>query len=307
VTYGPAYVDFLGHPEPAAADTARIRILPIPYDLTTSYQPGARRGPIALLEASTHVEWWDHQLRLEPAVLGIATLPPLEPETSGAKAMMERIAAAARDWVDPHKLLLTIGGEHSITAPVVAAHREHLPSLSVLQIDAHADLRASFEGSPHNHACVMRRIHESGVAIAQAGIRSLTAEEHQLIDAEPGITTVFAEEIIRQQRPDWIERCRAALSDDVYVTIDLDGLDPSIMPATGTPEPGGLSWDQVNQLLEAVAGKHRIVGADIVELSPIGGLVAPDFLAAKLAYRLIALAGMSRGWLSAHPSLHASS
>ena len=299
MTYAPAYLDFLGPPRPVDAASARIRVLPIPYDLTTSYQPGTRRGPIALLEASTHLEWWDHQLRIEPAEVGIATLPPIEPDTSGPQAMMGRVAAAADQWVDPDRLLITIGGEHSISAPLVATHAARVQRLSVLQIDAHADLRTSFEGSPHNHACVMHRVFEMDVPIAQVGIRSLTEDEHALIDGSNRITTVFADEIVRETRSDWIQHVVAGLTDQVYVTIDVDGLDPSIMPATGTPEPGGLSWDQVNQLLEAVAAEHTIVGGDLVELAPIGGSVAPDFLAAKLAYRLMALACVSRGWLAA--------
>ncbi len=303
MAYGPRYIDFLGHEAPVSPETARIRVLPVPYDLTTSYQPGTRRGPIALLEASTHVEWWDHRLRLEPAHAGIATLPPLEPDTSGPAAMMERIADAARQWVQEDRFLLAVGGEHSITAPLVAAHRELEPSLTVLQIDAHADLRTSFEGSPHNHACVMHRIFASGVPIVQVGIRALTEDEHRLIDTEPEITTIFAEEIDTRPEPDWIEEVVSGLNGPVYVTIDVDGLDPSIMPSTGTPEPGGLTWGQVNRLLETVAAHRAIVGGDIVELAPIGGHVAPDFLAAKLAYRLMGLSCISRGWLTPQHSL----
>jgi agmatinase len=281
-----------------APEQARVRVLPIPYDLTTSYQPGARRGPIAALEASTHMEWYDEELEAETgAAVAIATLPPIETETSGPAAMMSRIAAAARKWVDRERLLIAIGGEHSLTAPLVAAHRELWPDLTVLQIDAHADLRESFEGSPHNHACVMRRMLDSGVRIVQVGIRSLTREEHELIRADDRLTTVFARDIDGRPAREWADKIIAALGEYVYLTVDVDGFDPSIMPGTGTPEPGGLTWRQVVDLLAAVAARRRLVGADVVELAPIPGLVGGDFLVARLAYRIMGLVARQRSWI----------
>ncbi len=298
MVYAPPYLNFLGYESPVAPETARVRVLPIPYDLTTSYQPGTRRGPVAMLEASTHMEWYDEELEASiGAVVAIATLPPLETETSGPAAMMARIAAAAREWVDRERLLVGIGGEHSVTAPLVAAHRELWPDLTVLQIDAHADLRESFEGSPHNHACVMRRVLESGTRIVQVGIRSLTREEHELIRADPRVTSVFARDITGRPAQEWADEIVAALGDHVYLTVDVDGFDPSIMPGTGTPEPGGLTWRQVVDLLAAVAARRRLVGADVVELAPIPGLVGGDFLVARLAYRIIGLAARQRSWI----------
>ncbi len=293
----PPYLNFLGFDPPVDPRQSRCRVLPVPYDLTTSYQPGARRGPLAILEASNHVEWYDEELEMEPARTGIATLPPVEPDTSGPGAMLESVRNEASRWVEGDRLLLTLGGEHSITAPLVAAHLERWPDLTVLQIDAHADLRDRFEGSPHNHACVMRRIREMGVRLVQVGVRSLTGEERELIAGDDGIVTFFAHEIAGRPAESWAADAAAELGPHVYLTVDLDGFDPSIMPSTGTPEPGGLLWREVTALLDMVARRSNIVGADVVELMPIPGLVAPDFMAAKLAYRIVGLVARQRRWL----------
>ncbi len=290
------YLTFLGL-DPAPPERARIRILPVPYDLTTSYQPGTRRGPLAILEASTHVELYDELLEDEPARLGIATLPPLVPATEGPAANVQRIASEAAGLVEREGFLLVLGGEHSITPPLVGVHRAVWPDLTVVQVDAHADLRNTFEGSPHNHACAMRRVLEGGGRLVQVGIRSLTAEEHRLIREDHRIRTFFASELVGRPPEDWASEVAAAVEGPCYLTVDLDGLDPSIMPATGTPEPGGLDWYGVSALVEALAERGPIVGADIVELAPIPGLVAPDFLAARLAQRIAGFAARSRGWL----------
>ena len=285
--YAP-YQEFLGIPadlKPVAEP--RVAILPVPYDLTTSYQPGARRGPLAVLEASTHLETYDEELERETwEEIGIETLPAVVPDTSGPAATVKRIEAVARGIVKAGRFLVSLGGEHSITAPLVRAVRAAHPGLGVLQLDAHADLRREFEGSPFNHACVMHRVLDDGAPLAQVGIRSLTGEERTLI-RERGICTVFAPEAVGAPVADWIGRVLAALPEEVYVTVDLDVFDPAIMPATGTPEPGGLDWYRALDVLRRVARSKRIVGFDVVELSPIPGNVAPDFLAAKLVYRLI--------------------
>lgn len=291
------YLNFLGQehaPDPA---TARFRVLPLPYDLTTSYQPGARRGPLALLEASTHLEWYDEELEVEVAGAGIATLPPVEVDTSGPAAMLERVRRVVEPWVEDERFLLSLGGEHSLTGPLVAAHREVWPELTVLQVDAHADMRTAFESSPHNHASVMRRVAEMGVPVVQVGIRSLTREEHEFMRATEGVTTFFAHDLVDRPTAEWASEVAASLQGPVYVTIDLDAFDPAVMPSTGTPEPGGLSWWQVTELLARVTQAHRCVGADVVELAPLPGLVAPDFLAAKLAHRLMGLVALANGWL----------
>ena len=288
--YAP-YLTFLGLPEelnPPAR--ARAAVLPIPYDLTTSYQAGARRGPLAILEASTHLETWDEELRRETVEdVGIVTTAPVVPDTSGPEATLKRVEKAARDIVEGGRMLVGLGGEHSVTAPLVRAVRSRYPHLGVLQLDAHADLRDTFEGSAHNHACVMHRVLDDGVPLAQVGIRSLTGEEDELI-RERGITTVFAREAVQEPLEHWIGRVSAALPEEVYVTVDLDVFDPSVMPATGTPEPGGLDWYRVTAVLREVARRRRIVGFDVVELAPAPGNVAPDFLAAKLVYRLLGYA-----------------
>jgi N1-aminopropylagmatine ureohydrolase len=288
--YAP-YQDFLGVPAELKPKRApKAAILPIPYDLTASYQPGARRGPLAILEASTHLETYDEELGCETwEEVGIETLPPVVPDTSGPAATLERVERVAREAVGGGSFLVGLGGEHSVTAPLVRAARAGHPRLGVLQLDAHADLRDSFEGSPHNHACVMHRLVDEGVQIAQVGVRSLTGEEQTLI-RERSICTVLAPEAVEAPVESWIGRVLAALPREVYVTVDLDVLDPSVMPATGTPEPGGLDWYRTLAVVRAVARARRIVGFDVVELAPIAGLVAPDFLAAKLVYRLLGYA-----------------
>ena len=290
------YLSFLGL-DPVDPGEARILVLPVPYDLTTSYQPGARRGPLALLEASTHAELYDELLADEPSRLGVATLPPLVPATQGPAAMAARVEAAARRWVSAERFLLAVGGEHSVTPPLVAAHRDLWPGLTVVQVDAHADLRDSFEGSPHNHACAMRRIREMGLRLVQVGVRSLTRAERLLVEQDPMITTFFAHDLAGRSPDEWTREVAERVAGPFYLTVDVDGLDPSIMPATGTPEPGGLDWHGISRLIQRLAQSGPMVGGDLVELSPIPGLAAPDFLAARLALRMAGFAARSRGWL----------
>ncbi|MCG3138966.1 MAG: N(1)-aminopropylagmatine ureohydrolase [Phycisphaerae bacterium] len=277
--------NFLGLPQQYADyRKARFAVLPIPYDATTSFMTGTRHGPRAIITASQQTELYDMDLGREFYQAGVATLEPLFPNVAGPQAMAEDIYHAAKPVVRDGKFLISLGGEHSISSGLVRAVREKYKKLSVLQIDAHADLRAEYEGSPHSHACVMRRIHESGTPICGVGIRNYSVEEARYIKQKK-ITLISALDCLSSE--DWLDRVLAALTDDVYVTIDIDGFDPAFAPGTGTPEPGGLDWYTVNALLQAVALEKRIVAADIVEVTPIPGQVVTEFLAAKLAYRLI--------------------
>jgi agmatinase len=266
---------------------ARFAVLPIPYDATTSFGTGAREGPRAIIAASRQLEDYDVELGRESYRAGIATLDPLEPDARGPRAMHERIHKVARRVVRDGKFLIGLGGEHSVTAALVRAVRARHRKLSVLQIDAHADLRDSYHDSPYSHACVMRRIHDLGVPAVGVGIRSYSREEARFIrSAHKLIIPARA----CHETDDWILEVVRALRDPVYVTIDIDGFDPACAPGTGTPEPGGLNWRQVADLLAAVARARTIVGADVVEVRPLPPGTATEFLAARLAYRIIGLA-----------------
>lgn len=260
-------------------------ILPVPYDATTSWQPGTRRGPKAIIEASTHLELFDEELQSEPYRVGIHTLNPLEPSTAGPEEEIAQVEEAISSILKHGKFPIMLGGEHSITLGAVRALLKRQKALSVLQLDAHGDLRDSFSGSPLNHACVARRIHELGVSLVQIGVRGLSTEEANYLKDAVDITTVFAIDIHR--RFDFIEEALAKLRSPVYITIDLDVFDPAVCPSVGTPEPGGLDWYTVLGILRRASKAHEVAGFDVVELCPIAGLIAADFLAAKLVYKII--------------------
>jgi agmatinase len=272
-------------PEESTFAESRVVILQVPYDLTTSYNAGTREGPRAIIHASQNMELFDEELGTNTIELGIHTLPELDVEASGPEAMLERIGKAAEELLAKEKFVVMLGGEHSISLPVIRAHRRRYPDLSVLHFDAHADLRESFQGTPYSHACAMRKVAEE-MPIVQLGIRSMSEDEHEFI-RERKIPSWSARQVLRRtpRLPEMLSR----LSRHVYVSIDLDALDPSIMPGVGTPVPGGLGWYDVMEALEAL-GDRKIVGFDVVELAPVPGSVQADFLAAKLTYRLIGLA-----------------
>jgi agmatinase len=270
-------------PTTADFDRARVVILPVPLDRTTSYVAGTRNGPHEILVASSHMELWDEETETDVHSIGIFTMPEMEFPFGTIDEVVHEIRRVASEIVSRGKFPVVIGGEHSITPPIVAALAEHHPGLSVLQIDAHADLRDSYMGTPHNHACAMRRVLEYAPA-TQVGIRSLSPEEAAAI---PSLSTRVFYDFDMRNDPRWMDRVVESLSETVYVTIDVDGFDPAIMPATGTPEPGGLSWYEVLGLLRRVTEKKRVVGFDLVELSPMGGNVAPNFLCAKLIYKFL--------------------
>jgi agmatinase len=258
-------------------------ILPVPVDRTTSYVGGTRNGPRELLIASSHMELWDEEVGADVHGVGIFTLPEMELPFGELPTVMDEIQRVAYEILSRDKFLVTLGGEHSITPPLVAAAAQRYPGLSVLQIDAHADLRDRYMGTIHNHACAMRRVLDLA-PLTQVGIRSLSSEEAAVL---PDLQTKVFYDVIMRRDPDWIDRVVDTLGDAVYITIDVDGLDPAIMPATGTPEPGGLSWYEALTLVRKVVSRRRVVACDVVELSPIPGLVAPNFLCAKLVYKIL--------------------
>jgi agmatinase len=264
-------------------DRARVVILPVPLDRTTSYAAGTRNGPHEILVASSHMELWDEETQTDVHNVGIYTLPAMELPFATMEEVTGEIRRVACELVSRGKFPVVLGGEHSITAPIVAAVASTYPGVSVLQIDAHADLRATFMGTPHNHACAMRRVLEQARA-TQVGIRSLSPEEAAAVPTLP--TRIFYDFNMRRD-PEWIEEVVRSLSDTVYITIDCDGIDPAIMPAVGTPEPGGLSWYELLTLLRRVIEGRRVVGCDLVELCPIPGLIGPNFLCAKLVYKIL--------------------
>ncbi|HRX86951.1 MAG TPA: agmatinase [Phycisphaerae bacterium] len=273
--------------DPAENSYARSRfaLLPIPYDATVSFQVGTRRGPEAIIAASEHLETYDEETGLEPVDAGVCVLPMLEQHVDGPAAMTAAIHAAAAPVVADGKFLIGLGGEHGVTPGLVRATAEKHEKLSVLQIDAHLDLRDSYQGSQWSHATAMRRCLDHVQTVVPVGIRNICREELDFMKARD-IQPFMADRCV--QSDDWIPAAVAALSDNVYVTIDVDGFDPAYAPGTGTPVPGGLDWYRVTRLLRAVAKERRIVGADIVEVMPVAGSAVTEFLAARLAYKIMA-------------------
>lgn len=264
--------------------TARYAILSVPYEGTVCYKPGTAAGPEAILEASPQLEFYDEELGAEFYAAGIVTLPAVQP-ASTPQEMMARVRAAAEPVMRAGKFLLALGGEHSITAPLVAAVQDFHGPLSVLHIDAHADLRDTWEGTPLSHACAMRRVLELTEKVCQVGIRNVSLDE---VRACPTQVANFITPAIIREDASWVDRALRLLSDRVYITIDMDGLDPALAPGVGTPEPDGLTWPQITRLLRRVCTERRVVGADIVETRPLGANHLTEFVAAKLAYKIIA-------------------
>jgi agmatinase len=281
--------NFLGLPaENSSYKTSKYAVLPLPYDATVSFRTGSREGPLAIIAASRQVELFDIKLGKEIFHPGVATLEPMEPDARGPEYTMNEIFRYAKKVVGDGKFLLSLGGEHSISSALVKAVKTKYKKVSVLHIDAHSDMRESWQESPYSHACVIRRIHELGVKTASVGIRNISEGEFKYIKKTKQCV-ITAEEIRMGTNPDWIRQAIDTLTDEVYVTIDIDGFDPSIAPATGTPEPGGLDWYHVTSLLETLARTKKIVAADIVEVLPASGQVVTEFLAAKLGAKIIAI------------------
>jgi len=268
---------------PAAYADAAVVVVPVPYERTVSYGGGTARGPAAILEASAYVELYDEVLGEEPWQKGIHTAPEVAP-LDDPEAFLARLEDRAREVFTDGKFPVFLGGEHALTTAPVRAAREAFEDLSVLQLDAHADLRQEYMGTPWSHASVMRRIHDLGVPAVPIGIRAVSPEEMRFIRAHD-LPVFWSHRIAHGD--EWIDTALSALSDTVYLTFDVDFFDPSLMPATGTPEPGGGFWHETMRFLGYVFQEKRVVGMDVVELAPIEGLHAPDFVVARLVYRAI--------------------
>ncbi|MDD5317147.1 MAG: agmatinase [Candidatus ainarchaeum sp.] len=271
--------------------TSKAVVLPVPYDSTTSYAPGARNGPNAIIMASRNMELYDEELGTTPADAGIFTLPELEPSMKSPEDNCARVEKAAAEIFGSGKFPLVFGGDHSVSIGAARAAHAHAKrageATSILHVDAHADLRDEFQGTKFSHACVARRFSEHS-RVVQFGTRSLSREEAEFIAGTGKVKTVFMHEIRRAGMGESIRKAVSALSGQVYVSFDIDAFDPSDAPATGTPEPGGLRWHEALELLRAVFEEKNVVGFDLVELSPVPGSHASDFLAARLAYKAFA-------------------
>jgi agmatinase len=277
--------NFLALPDDQSRfDLARVVVLPVPYDSTTSFRSGTRNGPKSIIEASYNLEDYDPELQVDVSSVGIHTTQALEPHMGGPALMIERVHQVVRDLTQQGKFVAVLGGEHSISIGSVAAHCSLYPNMSVLFLDAHADLRDQYMDTKWGHASVARRIHEQ-CPVVLVGTRSMSSEESGFIKTKRipvnlwpphNNMNLFSKEVISK------------LSPHVYISLDLDVLDPSIMAAVGTPEPGGMDWLQITSLLRKVATERTIVGFDITELSPGEGPISCAYTAAKLAYKLIA-------------------
>ena len=285
--------NFLGLDE-AQSDFSRaaVVLLPVPYEATTSYGGGTRAGPGAIIESSRYIELYDQELDSDPYEIGICTLPSLELSGAGPEQALGELRASynALRRAAPDKLIIALGGEHSISsAPILSwvhalAEAGAKKRLTVLQFNAHTDLRPEYEGSPYSHASVMFRVLDS-VDLVAVGIRALTREERELSRERKNVHIFLADDIHDQDR--WLDQVLERLGPEVYISFNVDCFDPSLVPSTGTPEPGGLHWYPVLKLLRRVFRERNVLAADVVELAPLPGLNAPDFLVAKLIYKMV--------------------
>ncbi len=284
----PADKAFLAIPEKelSAYENSKVVIQQIPYEHTSSYLEGSARGPAAIVAASHFVEFYDEELEIESyKKCGIATLSSLDFGKKVDKEAMELIENQTDQLLMDDKFVVSLGAEHSITLGFVKSHAKKYNDLCVLQFDAHSDLREKYQGNPYSHASVMARINDLNIPIVQVGIRAQCIEEAKLIQSRDSIHTFYAHKI--RTNPNWIRDAVNTLSANVYITIDADGFDPSIMPAVGTAEPNGLFWAETLDLLREVFRTRNVVGFDIVECAPMEGSILSEYTLAKLAYRLI--------------------
>lgn len=265
---------------------SRVAIIQAPYDKTTTYIHGAVNGPAAIIDASAYMERFDDELGQETFKTGIHTMEFLAIQDLSPEDMVDKVYAQTLDLLKANKFPVMLGGEHTVSVGAVKAFKETYPDISVLQLDAHYDLRDVYFGSRLNHGCVARRISEI-CPIVQVGTRSMSKEDKEYLSgsANGRVKSFSVYDIL--EMPMWKDAVSNALSENVYITIDLDVFDPALVPATGTPEPGGFGWYEALSLLREVTKDRKVVGFDVVELCPIKGNIASDFLAAKLIYRLL--------------------
>lgn len=278
---------FLGLPSGKKAfDNARVVILPVPYDGTTTFVPGTREGPRAIIMASRELELYDEEMEIEPCKWGIYTLPEIPLDVSSPWDMIQKVKHVGLSTLENGKLPVMLGGEHLMSLGLILAFKDFFQkrNITVLHLDAHADLKDEYQNSHYSNACAMRRVCEF-FPLVSVGVRSLTREEHEFARNEL-ISLYFAGKL--NENPKLWEKAADNLSEYVYITMDLDVFDPSIMPSVGTPEPGGLGWYEILRFLKNVCATRKVVGFDIMELRPTPGMIAPDFLAARLLYKILA-------------------
>jgi agmatinase len=267
-------------------ESARVLVWPVSYEGTVSYGTGTGKGAMAIIDASRNMELYEEETGAEVYKIGIHTLDEFMP-LSSPDSMMDALYRQTKELLNEDKFICMLGAEHSVSAPVIRAHAEKYHDLSVLQIDAHADLRDEYDGTPHSHASIMARVvKDLRIPSVQVGIRSISGDEARSLAAGLPTKIFWAKDIVG--RTDWINSAVSALSDNVYLTIDIDGLDPSLVPTTGTPEPGGLGWYETLALIRRLAEKKRVVGMDLVEFSKTDNSDAPAFLCSKLVYKSLA-------------------
>ncbi|WP_423149416.1 agmatinase [Rubrolithibacter danxiaensis] len=280
--------NFLGLPEEKFYNyqDSKVVIQSLPYEYTSSYLSGSSRGPGAIIKASQYVEFYDEELEQETYLkTGIATLPPVDFGDKVDADAVTLIELETEKLLEDNKFVVSLGAEHTVTYGIVKAFARKYDDLTVLQIDAHSDLRQSYHNNIYSHASVMARINELGLTICQAGIRAQCIEEAELIKSSNNIHTFYAHQI--RKNPLWMEELIAPMTNNVYITIDADGFDPSVIPAVGTAEPNGLFWTETLEFLQKVCNERNVVGFDIVECAPAEGSILSEYTLAKLAYRLM--------------------
>lgn len=267
-------------------ENSQVLVFPVAYEGTVSFGTGTGAGAMAIVDASRNMELYEEETDAEVYKIGIHTLDEFKPRETPAE-MMNGLYERSKELIEKEKFLCMLGGEHSVSAPVIRAHAEKYHNLSVLQIDAHADLRDSYDGTPHSHASIMARVvKDLHIPSVQVGIRSISSEEASSLGEGLPTKIYWAKDIVG--KTDWIDSAISELTENVYLTIDIDGLDPSLVPTTGTPEPGGLGWYETLTLIRKLAENRRVVGMDLVEFSKAESSDAPAFLCAKLVYKTLA-------------------